>query len=683
MKTIVVGSGPGGSTAAMVLADAGWDVVVLERGIDHFGDLTDAAPRTLYSNDELKMRRGFGQIDPELEPRTFRYDDRSDEPVAVGDVNDLPIGVGGGTTQWDAKTPRFWDIDFAKASMLGPIEGADVVDWPVTYDDMVPYYEVAEELLGVAGDVDAVHETPAGRHARHRRPFPMPPGVPMLGALALAEGARKLGLHPIPFPEAINSQPYDGRPPCISCGHCAGYGCPIHDRGSALVPLRRALLTGRCELRSEAMVTRVRHDGRRASAVEWVDRGGRRHVEAADLVVLAGGPVESVRLALLSEAPDPAGWLGRGLMYHWFTMGFGVWLDRRMHANRGRDVSHAVYDFCDPDLPGARDHAREHGLPYFRGGVVEMGGAPHPIDEAFQYVDLLEMFEPERPFGRRFKELMRESPMRDRLVGAQMIAEDLPQLTNRIDLDPKVRDHLGRPVARITYRPHRHELVAQDFYLPMLRKMIDAAGAGYSGAIAQAGTEGRPSPTDQVTPMGMHTMGGLRMGADPTVSATDEVGRLRGLDNVGVADGSVLPTSGAHNPTLTIVAMAWRDARAWAGLDREPQMIEAGSGETGSGGGRGGGSEVALALGGAAALTAGAGAAVAGARHRRRRHGEEPPAYRGSRTSGAATWSSDVPGRPPVSSVRRGRRGGRLPPSAPRHRRGAGARGARTSRSPP
>lgn len=615
MKAAVVGSGPGGSTAAMVLTDAGWDVVVFEKGIHHFGDLTSAVPGTRYSNDELKMRRGFGQVDHGLEPRTFRYDDSSDEPVSVGDVNTVPVGVGGGTTQWDAKTPRFWDIDFAKASMLGPVDGADVVDWPFTYDDLVPYYEVAEELLGVAGDVDAVHRTPAGRHARHRRPLPMPPGVPMLGAATLADGARKTGLEPIPFPEAINSQPYDGRPACIACGHCSGYGCPIHDRGSALVPLRRALLTGRCELRSESMVTRVRHDGRRATAVEWIDRDGDARREDFDFVVLAAGPVDTVRLALLSEVPDPGRNVGAKLMYHWFTMGFGIWLDRRMHANRGRDVSHAVYDFCDPNFPGAREHARANGLPYFRGGVVEMGGTPHPIDEAMQYADLLEQFEPGKPFGRRFKELMRESPLRDRLVGAQMIAEDLPQPANRVDLDPRVKDRFGIPVPRITYKPHAHELAAQEFYIPLLKDLITAAGAGVVGAIAQAGTEGRDSPTGQVTPIGMHTMGGMCMGSSPSAGATDGAGRLWGLDNVAVADGATFPTSGAHNPTLTIVAVAWRNARAWAGLEGDPEMIPVATtavhGESRDRDVDAGGSWAPVAAGAAALAAAGAAGAVA------------------------------------------------------------------------
>lgn len=573
MKATVVGAGPGAATAAMVLADAGWEVVIFEKGINHFTDLTEPAPGNRFGNDELKMRRGMGQIEPELEPRVFRYTADQAEPTVVGNVNNVPVGPGGGTSQWDAKTPRFWDIDFAKATLLGPVEDAGIIDWPFTYSEIEPYYEVAEQLLGVAGDIELIHTTPAGTHAPHRRGLPMPPGVPMLTSTKLADGATAVGLRPIPFPEAINSEPYDGRPACISCGHCSGFGCPIQDRGSGLIPLRRALLTGRVELRDQATVTTLNHDGTRATSLTWIDQRGRERTERTDFVVVGANPIESVRLMLLSEVPDPNDLVGRHLMYHWFSVGFGIWLDERLHGTRGRAVSHAVYDFCDPDFEGAREAAAANRLPYIRGGVLEMGGSPLVMDEAMQYLDLLELFRPEKPFGSRFKELMRESPLRDRLAGVQMIAEDLPQATNRVDLHPSITDRLGLPVARITYLPHLHELVAQDFYNPRIKALIEAAGAQVSGAIAQSSTPDRPSPEGNATPVGLHTMGGLRMGSDPAWGVTDGFGRMFALENVGIADGSVFPSSGAHNPTLTIVATAWRNARSWAGLEGDPAMI--------------------------------------------------------------------------------------------------------------
>ncbi|MDH4346030.1 MAG: NAD(P)-binding protein [Thermoleophilia bacterium] len=153
---VVVGSGPGGCTAAMVLSLAGWDVTVLEKGRNHYGDLTSPTPATEYANDELKMRRGFGRADPEHEPRTFRWRADQDEPLHVGHVNTIPGAVGGGTSLWDAKVPRLWDIDFAKRSLLGPADGADVVDWPFSYEELAPWYDAAETLLGAAGDLDAL-----------------------------------------------------------------------------------------------------------------------------------------------------------------------------------------------------------------------------------------------------------------------------------------------------------------------------------------------------------------------------------------------------------------------------------------------------------------------------------------------------------------------------------------------
>lgn len=574
-KAVVVGSGPGAATAAMVLAEAGWDVVVFEKGRNHFSDLSEPAPRTLFSNDELKMLRGFGGPDTEGEPRVFRSTATGPEPLEVGFVNNLPTTVGGGSAHWDAKVPRFWDIDFEKLEALGPIDGADIIDWPLSYSDMTPYYDAVEQLIGVQGDAEG-WATIAGKYAPRSGPFPMPPGPGQLSSLLLAEGASATGLHPYSYPAAVASEPYDGRPSCINCGFCSGFGCPIHDRGSALIPLRRALLTGRTELRADSMVTRIEHDGSTATGVRWVDTGGAVHTESADFVVLGGGAIESPRLVLLSDVPGDSGWIGGGIMFHWFTDGFGIWLDQRLHGYRGRSFSHGLDDFCDPDFPGAHEAATEAGLPYLRGGILEMGGTSHLIQEALQYVDLMETFDADKPFGRRFKELMRLSALRDRLAGMQMIAEDLCQQANRVDLDPTETDRYGLPVARITYHPHLYELTAQQFYMPHMEALLAAAGADVSGAVAQTGTPEAPSPTGETTPSGAHLMGGLRMGTDPSNSATDGFGRLWGLQNVGVADAAVFPTSGAHNPTLTIFATAMRNARSWAGLEgpSEPLIVD-------------------------------------------------------------------------------------------------------------
>ncbi|MCI0345381.1 MAG: NAD(P)-binding protein, partial [Chloroflexi bacterium] len=109
-KAIVIGSGAGGSTAAMVLAEAGYDVVILEKGRNYFRDLTSPTPQTLFANDELKAGiRAFEEPDPVAEPRTYRLSEADAEPLHVGSVNDLPSTVGGGTVHWDAKTPRYWD----------------------------------------------------------------------------------------------------------------------------------------------------------------------------------------------------------------------------------------------------------------------------------------------------------------------------------------------------------------------------------------------------------------------------------------------------------------------------------------------------------------------------------------------------------------------------------------------
>ena len=559
-KAIVVGSGPGGATAAMTLAEAGWDVVVLEKGDNWFADLTSASPRNKFSNDDLKESRSFAAPDPDFEPRTYRYSTADAHPRYTGAIQVLQQTVGGGAVHWGADTPRYWDIDFQKLTMLGPVPGALVEDWPFTYGEIAPVYEEIEKLIGVAGNVADLPELVL-RHAPRTGPLPMPAGPPQYSSALLAQGCKEFGLNPFPVPMAINSQPYDGRPACNNCGFCNAYGCPINARIGALAPLRRAVQAG-AEVRPASWVVKVTTSGTKATGVNWMDTSGNIHTERADVVVLAAMAIETVRLALLSGLPDPHATLGRALMMHWFTDGTGVWTDRQLGAQRGRSITHDCDDFADPDYPGARAAARAAGLPYFRGGGMELGGSQNLLSEAMTYQGILGITEPDRPFGTAFKQLMRSSILRNRLGGISMMGEDLPYAHNTVDLDPSVKDYRGLPVARITYQPGPYELAAQKFYIPLIAEVIRRAGARYVTALSAAPAPSIPIAGGSV-PATQHVMGGMRMVADPATSVTDVTGRQHQLDNLFVADGSVFPSSGAHNPTLTIMATALRNSRRW------------------------------------------------------------------------------------------------------------------------
>jgi choline dehydrogenase-like flavoprotein len=563
-KAVVIGSGAGGSIAAMTLAQAGWQVVVFEKGPNFFTNLGGAGPiGTVFSNDDLKMNvRYFAGPDPEVFPRTWRPVGSS-STAFTGAVDELPQVVGGGTVHWDAKVPRFWDIDFQQLSALGPAPGTDVADWPFSYAEIAPYYDEVETLIGVQGDVTAVPDLVL-KHAP-RGPYPMPPGPQQRTSLLLAEGAKAVGMHPFFYPMAINSQPYNEQHACNDCGFCGNYGCPVVARPSALMPLRLALRTGRVSLVSDTMVTRVEltgpPTGGRATGVRWVRMTSGGPVtggESADVVVMAASAIETVRLALLSSFPDASGKLGRRLMLHSFLDGSAIFLDERVHAYRGRSTTQCVQDSCDPDYPGARAFAKANGVPYIRGGNFELGGSQDPITEGQSYQTLLNFVRSSRPFGTEFKQLMRASLLRDRLAGLQVIGHDMPYLDHTVTLDPVVRDVFGVPVARITWSRGQYEQVAQQFYIPILKKIMKAAGAGVALAVPDTDNSGG-------TPTGCHIMGGMMMGADPATSVTDTYGRVHGLDNVYVADGAGFVTSGAVNPTNTIMTVALRNMRNLAG----------------------------------------------------------------------------------------------------------------------
>lgn len=536
---IVIGSGAGGSVTAYVLATHGRKVLLLETGDNYFPGLDHPAPGQpvpLFSNDELKLdARYFIAPDPLIEPRTFRPNEEAGVRVVVGDVNGLPKTVGGAAIHADMKYPRFQEWDFHLAPELGEIPGANFADWPLTYDELEPFYTEVETIAGVQGeDGSDPFEPPRSR------PYPMPPGAPMYVSLLAAEGARKLGYHPFPYPTAINSRPYRGRPACVDCGFCSGYGCPNNSKGSPAVTfLRDALLTGNCQLRFNSTVARLVTNATNTAVTgaEYIDPDGRRQEAQADVFILAASPIEDARLCLLSDPDGPglgnsSGQLGRNLMFHLQTIAVGIF-PQRLHGHRGRALTHAITDFRG--VPGDPEHPL--------GGIIELGAATEVILEAKIYALALGQR------GQQLKELMRESPLRDRLMGLTMQGEDAPQLRNHVDLDPEVRDVYGLPVARITYDSHPWEIATRDFYSPKLLKILEAAGAQF-GFIAPA----------DVPPGSRHIMGTLRMGDDPRSAVCDAFGKFHDLDNLYCADGAVFVTSSGYNPTLTIQALTLRTA---------------------------------------------------------------------------------------------------------------------------
>jgi choline dehydrogenase-like flavoprotein len=557
-SVIIVGSGAGGSVAAWQLARAGHDVLILEKGRNLLPGLGGHGRiGSRFSNDEVKAGRFFENQDPLLEPRTARTQDEAARGMTrsfTGDVNNLPAVVGGGTVHWDAKVPRFWRQDFKGLSTYGPVPGANVADWPLSYDELAPFYDAVERRLGVQGDRARMPAATLAQAPR-RHPFAMAPNPPMYGGSLLAKGAESLGYHAYPFPQAVNSRRFDGRPRCNSCGYCSGFGCPINARGGAAVSFLHQALRAGARMRTRCFVHRVdvSRNGRRVRGVSYLDRLGRRRRERADVVIVAASAIETARLLLISATsahPDGlgnrSGQLGRNLMFHHFTQA-AAFFSENVHAWRGPSTTVTLDDFVGPDFG---DAAKTAGLPYLKGGICEVGGTLTLLAEAKAYAGIGGVW------GRAHKDLMRGGTIRDHVAGISMIGEDLPQLANRVDLDPGIRDVYGFPVPRITYSPHAHELAASAYYQPKLQAICQAAPGASTGLAFDT-----DAPTAGTLPSTKHVMGTARMGDSPASSVVDSFGRVHEVEGLVIADGSVFVSSGGFNPTLTIMALALRAAR--------------------------------------------------------------------------------------------------------------------------
>jgi choline dehydrogenase-like flavoprotein len=498
---VIVGSGAGGGTTAYELTKAGIECVLLEAG----PHLTAKD----YVNDEWEAFSQMAWLDGRSTSGSWRV---------AKNFPDLPAwivkAVGGTTTHWAGATPRFKDYEFKAKSTYGDVKGANLLDWPVTLEEMEPYYDLAEDALG-------------STHRNGRPPLPANNNYKVLAAGAERVQYKRYATGPY----ATNAAPYDGRPASIQDGFNF-QGDKQESKWSTLVrEVPRAVKTGLCELRAESHAIQITHDSSgKADAVLYLDKDGNMHRQAAKAVVVAGNSIETPRLLLLSASsmfPDgmanSSGQVGRNYMRH-LTGSMYARFEKPVHMYRGETMAGLIADE-QPNDPS-------------RGFVGGFYMETLSLGPSF----LASFVEP-GAWGKDFTEIMDSYA---NTAGMWIVGEDMPQETNRITLSDTAKDKWDLPVANVHFDDHANDVAMRTYAYEKAEALYKAAGA-----IGSHRTPPYPST---------HNLGSCRMSMKPDDGVLDRWGCAHDVKNLFVSDGSVMTTGGAANPTLTIVALAIRQA---------------------------------------------------------------------------------------------------------------------------
>jgi len=547
---VVVGLGAVGGVAVLPLARAGLDVIGLEAG--PWLTARDFAPDELRNNFRgwpQSAQKANGEIPTHRPNAAAPYSPRLQ-------IHPMMNAVGGTSLHYWAQSWRLNPWDFRVVSETRRRYGASriphgstVEDWPFGLEELEPYYDTVEYAVGVSGQAGNINGVIDRRgnifEGVRRRAYPMPPLHGTEYTERMATAARTLGWHPFPGPAAINSQAYDERPGCVYHGYCNRGGCHLNAKNSTAVStIPKAVATGRLKVVAQAIATSiaVAEGSGRVTGVVYV-KGGQEYFQPADVVLLASYTYENVRLLLLSKSkPFPnglsnnAGQVGRHYFSHHTGAAVAALFPFDLNAWYGLPAQGvAVDNWADDNF----DHSN---LDFIGGGNLWIYSDRRPIGAAN-----MSTFGKAPRWGSGWKAFVKQNA--DRWSLAYLQKTTLPYEDNYLDLDPTVKDSLGFPVCRITADHKDNEKKIGAFIQSKMEQWFMEAGA----IAIEKGPNGTMGPST-------HAYGGTRMGDNPDTNVVNRWGLSHEVPNLGILGASVMGTSGAHNPTLTAQALAWRTA---------------------------------------------------------------------------------------------------------------------------